>query len=144
MIMLSHQHEQIVYDFDVFLTKAKEMSEQDPPDIVIFSNLIWGQHAQEKLREIVLDTSTDDAIVCESLYSAWTFAKHCRKNAMRYINKELRNEILLSVADMEAYMNATDIEKIKEKIPTSGLQIKHSQNNVKIGNCQFSYNKVAY
>ena len=90
-----HQHEQIVYDFDVFLTKAKEMSEQDPPDIVIFSNLIWGaaviclrkffltrlqlevsgQHAQEKLREIVLDTSTDDAIVCESLYSAWTFAK---------------------------------------------------------------------
>lgn len=63
---------------------------------------------------------------------------------MRYINKELRNEILLSVADMEAYMNATDIEKIKEKIPTSGLQIKHSQNNVKIGNCQFSYNKVAY
>ncbi|CAR64658.1 SPK domain-containing protein [Caenorhabditis elegans] len=140
------------------------MSEQDPPDIVIFSNLIWGaavvclrkffldrlkleisgQNAQEILMEIVVDSFTDDT--GGHLHRAWTFANHCRKSAytLGYINQLLRNEILQSVANMEAYMNAADSEKIKEKISTSGLQITYSKNIVKIGNYQFSFNKVAH
>ncbi|CAB07268.2 SNF2 N-terminal domain-containing protein [Caenorhabditis elegans] len=160
-------HTYIIYNFSMFLIKAKEMSEQNPPDIVMFCNLIWGAaviclrkfflsrfqlevskpQIQEKLMKIVLESFTNEPIVCGRLYEAWEHAKRCCKSAytLGYICQQLRNKILQLVGDMEECINKADIERIRKQLEVSDLQILELSKmySMNIGEERFFYNRIA-
>ncbi|CAB03917.2 AAA_lid_7 domain-containing protein [Caenorhabditis elegans] len=128
-----------LYDVDVFLAKAREMSDLNPPDLVLFSECIWGaanvciktfflvnfktllmNHGDiSNFMDVVIDESYSDGLGRLKLSMAFKKAEKCHKNfyELNFIDKDERNKYIESVKDMKicfSEVNEDTMKKIRE------------------------------
>ncbi|CAR64659.1 HEPN domain-containing protein [Caenorhabditis elegans] len=130
--------DQVIYDVQLYLEKAENMLVLSPPDVVLFSELIWGAAAmcirKFCLSNFKINIKSHGAtlrlmnIVEENLHrkpsdirilsKAFNHAKQCHKNFydLGFLADKFRQSILASMQNMEKIMDAPIAKKLKQDV----------------------------
>ncbi|CAA21517.2 uncharacterized protein CELE_Y43F8B.12 [Caenorhabditis elegans] len=155
------------YDFNQFLDTAREMNIREPPDVVIFCELIYGaaitclkkfflrdvfkifitsHKANIDLMDVVIKSFTDSTN-SGKLSKAWAHAQNCHTNfyELKNMKKKLKQNILKSVSEMNNIIKKADIDMINNNLKPFLKQMEKlpTKKTVTIGNESFEYNKTA-
>eukprot|EP00081_Caenorhabditis_elegans_P024853 NP_507786.2 Uncharacterized protein CELE_Y43F8B.13 [Caenorhabditis elegans] len=127
-----------LYDVDVFLAKAKEMSELNPPDVVLFSECIWGaatvciktfflenfgtlinsHRSIEKFMDVVYSVVPPNLSVRQNLMNAFKHAELCHENFYKllYVDNDWRTKYTNSVLTLQTFFNEVNANGTMENL----------------------------